>query len=195
MSALIDEGAGLMSQLRSATRDQHQSVEEQLDLLRPDLTIQDYGNVLCGFRAILASWEPLVLRSLAPAAPALAAGREKLPLLADDLQFLRITCPSRSADLSGFDSPEALVGGLYVMEGSTLGGQVLLRHLSRQLGVAPGRGASYFNSYGSATGTMWKTFCREAELYARSCDTARILNGARLMFDIVARELAHSAAV
>ncbi|MDO7847337.1 biliverdin-producing heme oxygenase [Hymenobacter sp. M29] len=47
-----------------------------------------------------------------------------------------------------------LLGALYVMEGSTLGGQVINRQLERA-GIPLRR---YFSGYGERTGPMWKTF-------------------------------------
>lgn len=182
-----------MARLREATTDQHQSVERQLNLLRPDLTLRDYSRVLSGFCSVLRAWEPQVQHHLSPVLPRLTAGREKLPLVEDDLRFLGVSASPEPADLSGLHSVEALVGGMYVLEGSTLGGQILLRHLAPTLGVAPGRGASYFSGYGSSTGAMWKAFCYEAESFARLRDVGPIVAGARRMFDIVARELPQGA--
>lgn len=54
--------------------------------------------------------------------------------------------------------PRAL-GCAYVLEGATLGGAVILRHLGRTLGVTRERGGAFFGSYGSASGPMWKEFC------------------------------------
>ncbi|MBD2720848.1 biliverdin-producing heme oxygenase [Hymenobacter armeniacus] len=47
-----------------------------------------------------------------------------------------------------------LLGALYVMEGSTLGGQVITRQLERA-GIPQRR---YFSGYGERTGRLWKTF-------------------------------------
>ncbi len=49
-----------------------------------------------------------------------------------------------------------LLGAMYVVEGSTLGGQVITRQLA-QAGIEL-RG--YFTGYGAGTGPRWKTFCQ-----------------------------------
>ena len=49
-----------------------------------------------------------------------------------------------------------LLGALYVLEGSTLGGQVINRQLERA--CIPLR--RYFAGYGERTGPMWKAFCQ-----------------------------------
>lgn len=50
-----------------------------------------------------------------------------------------------------------LVGGLYVLEGSTLGGRILLKHAHSRLGVTAAFGASFFHGYGEGTTFAWKT--------------------------------------
>jgi heme oxygenase len=58
-------------------------------------------------------------------------------------------------DLSSF--PRA-VGCMYVLEGATLGGQVVLRQVRAALGVDAASGASFFAGYGSRNGAMWQAF-------------------------------------
>jgi hypothetical protein len=47
---------------------------------------------------------------------------------------------------------------LYVIEGSALGGRVIAPKLKRTLGLAQGRGASFFHGFGGETGVMWNNF-------------------------------------
>jgi heme oxygenase len=54
--------------------------------------------------------------------------------------------------------PQAL-GGLYVTEGATLGGQIISRHLEQTLGLSARRGAAFFSCYGLQVGAMWRAFC------------------------------------
>lgn len=49
-----------------------------------------------------------------------------------------------------------LLGAMYVVEGSTLGGQVL----ARQLAKAGSDLRRYFSGYGDRTGPRWKAFCQ-----------------------------------
>lgn len=49
-----------------------------------------------------------------------------------------------------------LLGAMYVLEGSTLGGQVL----ARQLAKAAIDLRQYFTGYGERTGARWKAFCQ-----------------------------------
>lgn len=50
------------------------------------------------------------------------------------------------------------LGSLYVLEGATLGGQVVARYLSVVPGLTHGAGFSFFRSYGDDIGPMWRAF-------------------------------------
>jgi len=50
------------------------------------------------------------------------------------------------------------LGCLYVVEGSTLGGQVITRQLLKSLGLTAENGVAFFNGYGAETGLRWKAF-------------------------------------
>ena len=79
--------------------------------------------------------------------------------------------------------PSHLFGCLYVLEGATLGGQIVARHLQASLGLTPETGASYFSGYGVQTGVQWKAFCALLTAYAaRVDDTREILAGAHATY-------------
>jgi heme oxygenase len=59
-------------------------------------------------------------------------------------------------DLSGVSR---ILGSMYVLEGSTLGGQIIARHFRRHVaGLEDGRGCSFFECYGPDVGTRWREF-------------------------------------
>jgi heme oxygenase (biliverdin-IX-beta and delta-forming) len=55
------------------------------------------------------------------------------------------------------DSDRA-IGALYVLEGSTLGGQIIARMISDRLGEPVAQALSFFSGYGEATTPMWLAF-------------------------------------
>lgn len=65
--------------------------------------------------------------------------------------------PRSSGRLPQVTSPEDVLGIVYVLEGSTLGGAYLLKQLA-PLGITAARGGSYLASYGSDRGKMWQRF-------------------------------------
>lgn len=50
------------------------------------------------------------------------------------------------------------LGAAYVLEGSTLGGIIIAKMISKQLGIPATAGFSFFNGYGEATTEMWSKF-------------------------------------
>jgi heme oxygenase len=65
-----------------------------------------------------------------------------------------------------------------VVEGSTLGGQVI----SRQLAKANITLRSYFSGYGERTGPLWKAFCQLLSQEATPDSQTEIVQSASLTF-------------
>jgi heme oxygenase len=59
------------------------------------------------------------------------------------------------------------IGCLYVLEGSTLGGQLIARELSRKFRIDQHSGAAFFQSYGENVGSMWIQFSTCVRGYIR----------------------------
>jgi heme oxygenase len=141
-------------------------------------------------------WAPLEaeLARLLPVLPPelRASERWKLPLLVKDLEALghdaaslaRLPRATRLPQLTGL--PEAL-GCFYVLEGSTLGGQLILRHLQRHFAAASAGGFAFFRAYGEEVGPMWRAFgavVSGASAAAASEDfDARVVRAAQDTFD------------
>jgi len=151
----------LLLRLKSETRDVHESLERDLNLLRPDLTLERYRSIVELFYGFHQPWEHAVKSLLAEHLPDFVEARSKIPKLLEDLAFLG----SQPANLPVCNAlPDCLewpnlLGGLYVTEGATLGGQVISRQLEQMLGLSPRRGAAFFSSYGLQVGPMWRSFC------------------------------------
>jgi len=158
-----------MPQLRRATGAAHARIELALPLLDPQLTRAHYLRIVRGFYGFHAALEPLCERALGADAAALGLGaRAKLPLLRADLAALGdspadVLALPLCRDLPTVTSRSQAAGVLYVVEGSTLGGRVIGRHLLRALALTPDSGAAFFASYGDRTGEMWLAFGAHVE--------------------------------
>jgi heme oxygenase len=117
----------------------------------------------------------LLARIAADAIPFSYRERRKLPWLVQDLHALGDELPSPRVVAPGWDPADVadLVGVLYPIEGSTLGGQVISRHLRDNLGLTPERGARFFYGYGPDTARRWDAFCAFAEQLAGDPDACR----------------------
>lgn len=114
--------------------------------------------------------------------------RMKTPLLEQDLIELGLS----RADLKKLAScnevpdvstlPRAL-GYLYVLEGSTLGGQLITRQLKQFLPVTPESGGRYFSSYGADLRAKWLEFRELLEKEAVTADQQEeVLSAAKQTF-------------
>lgn len=169
-------GETLRDLLRAGTRAEHERLDAGLDLTGPGLSAGRYRRVLERFHGFWAGWEPCMAAELGD--EALLAPRRRLHLLRDDLRALGAVpealpvCPPPPVR----GHAEAM-GSLYVMEGSTLGGRVILKRLGA-LGL-PSGSCGYFAGHGAETGAMWTTFLHRLEAEP---DVPAVLRGARMTF-------------
>jgi heme oxygenase (biliverdin-IX-beta and delta-forming) len=155
--------------LRDATHHLHQRVERELGLVSANLTRRDYVATLQGLLIAYAALEDELERhaaSLAPLGLDWQAHR-KAPLLRADLAALDV--PLADASAIALPIPElhtlaAALGCMYVMEGATLGGAVIRRHVGKALQIGPRSGAAFFACYGDAVGARWQAFRAALEL-------------------------------
>ena len=117
--------------------------------------------------------------------------RRKLPLLEADLRFHQVDTGSLQRLDPGLlpqfrEQTGTLLGSMYVVEGSTLGGQLISRELERSSGFYSGLGYSFFRSYGKKVGQQWKAFTAMLET-APAEEEEAILLGANATFAAFAR--------
>jgi heme oxygenase len=99
--------------------------------------------------------------------------RRKAPQIARDLRAItphvRLEELPLCTGLPHLNTAEQALGCLYVLEGATLGGQIISRQLRESLGIAAEDGAAFYNGYGSDTGRQWKSFGAAATVFAATC--------------------------
>jgi heme oxygenase (biliverdin-IX-beta and delta-forming) len=101
--------------------------------------------------------------------------RRKAPALRRDLIALgdlnaEIDALPLCADLPDVSTMPRALGSLYVFEGATLGGQLILRQMQEHFGYTPQHGCAFFSSYGAEIGIRWKQFGRLVEACATTSD-------------------------
>jgi heme oxygenase len=169
--------------LRAETASDHAAVENTMPLLGDGLNREAYARVLERLHSIVAAWEThLPIHPQRPDA-ALIAERNRLPLLECDLDFLgaKSNVPA-TCDLPDLSNHAQLMGAMYVMEGSRLGGQFIARHVEKALDFAPGEGTGYFRGFGERTGPMWKDFLNHLTSEIPDSQTEEVIVGAKKMF-------------
>jgi heme oxygenase len=183
----------MLKSLKASTSARHAALERRLPLLDASLSRSTYQHHL---RRLWGFYEPLEAQLLeAPCWNEVGIDygpRHKTPRLRHDLQILGDTPDAVAAlpqcqSLPPLTNPAQLWGCLYVIEGATLGGQIIIRHLHTHLGLSAISGASFFDGYGAHTGAHWKAFCAAVPVNADVDDAGRgdaMLRSANLTFDL-----------
>lgn len=153
--------ASLLQQLRIATAVQHKALEARLPLTHPDLDTRAYTRVIAAYYGFHAPLQRQIDAFLD--ADAVDSERPKIPALIKDLRALGFSNADIAAlplcdELPSLGSQAQLLGIQYVMEGATLGGQVLRRIIGARLGIDANNGGEFLDVYGRETGRLWKAF-------------------------------------
>jgi len=144
-------------------------------LLDPTATVADYRHYLGALHSVYLGIEPTLYAALPPTVPAGLGVRPKLPALQHDLA--RLGAPASlpppgccGALRRGIDGPAAALGGLYVLEGATLGGRVIARRLRRTLGAnAAALPFAFLDCQQQEPGRAWHAFGAGLERAATEC--------------------------
>ncbi len=174
----------LLLRLSDETRDVHESLERDLDLLRPDLTLERYRSVVERLYGFYQPWENAVRPILALYLPDFGDARLKVPKLLEDLTYLgaKATKLPTSTKLPACLRWPELLGGLYVTEAATLRGHVISRQLQQMLNLSPRHGTAFFSSYGLHLGSMWRSFCSTLQAKTPLEQEDRVIEAARQTF-------------
>jgi len=184
----------LMSLLKAGTLDLHRKIEASLPLMKPHFTFGQYRDYLLRtyslylpFEKAFEDVEPFFFEKLE------LNRRQKVQWLLADLHEMGFSHSDLAAKDACdiwpvFASPFEFLGALYVIEGSTLGGKIIQRHLQSHLGLRPNQ-LRFFEAYGDQTGPMWMSFRTAAEELTVASDHPSLLRGAISTFDIMSRWL------
>lgn len=173
------ETPAILQALRAETRPAHDQLEQNAfnqALTTDTLTEAATRHFLTKMYGFLVPYEArLRQQHLGPEWEADA--RQRAHLILDDLQQPASALPICQA-MPPLDTWPQLLGMMYVIEGSTLGGQVI----SRQLAKAGIPLRAYFTGYGERTGPRWKAFCQLLAAAATPENEAEIVQSASLTF-------------
>jgi heme oxygenase len=183
----------LRQRLKRATADQHRRLEAELRLLEPDLSLDRYRRILECFLGFYAPVEAGVASIVSAGHARGLPLRERTALIESDLLSLGssrrdVADLPRCADLPRLSVTEDVAGCLYVLEGACLGGQLIAPALRERLGIARGRGASFFVGDGDATRARWGVFLAWLQgLVSAGAQVDAIVASARATFLAFAR--------
>ena len=187
-AALAGQVAGILARLRAETVPAHRAIEQTLALTDETLTLASYTRRLEQFYGYYRPLEAQLLVARNNLAEWLdVEPRSKARFLQDDLSALgRASADSLPLcrELPELGGPAECFGCLYVLEGATLGGVLISRHIRENLGITPDTGGRFFNAYGERNGAMWHEFRAALTSFAEvSDDHELIITAARTTFE------------
>jgi heme oxygenase (biliverdin-IX-beta and delta-forming) len=147
----------LSTNIKEATKEAHQQLEKKVILkLKSIRSNADYADLLkhfyVYFNAVEQTVAPYITNELLPD----HAERRNSAYLKADIKQLG----GDLDDLPAVQTPQignvaSALGALYVIEGSIMGGSIIVQMLAKY-GIT--EGVSFFSGYGEATGQMWGKF-------------------------------------
>jgi heme oxygenase len=183
--AYVKRHNGVMdrARLKLETASYHVRAERSFPLMGADLDVETYAEVLKRLYGFIKGWEIWAGSANRIWIDELLMTRRKSLLLMADLQHFGISVPTAvypGPKLARAERPEFL-GAMYVVEGSTLGGQYIARQVERVLSLRSGEGDAYFRGYEGRTALMWRDFTNILD-DVPDCDAESLIRAAQQMF-------------
>ena len=187
-------------ELRHATHAAHVRINHHpylSGLLKAGYPLAQYQTLLAMYTPLYADIEAQVESFIAcDDVPFVYFNRRKSQWLRDDMAHFGLNWqeppwqPAALPAMRGLADCGALIGTLYVIEGATLGGEVISRHLHEHRELGPTSGVRFFNGYGDAVTTRnnWQMFCS----FANSIETNKNLRASAKLSAIHLFELIES---
>lgn len=156
----------LSEYLKEHSRKDHDSIESKVDLVKLATNPNHYLNLLKAFLGYYTNIEKAFLNFEAEfsALNINIVERLKKNLLITDIKHFGVTDEEIihlpiSKDVPEIKNIHEAMGVLYVLEGSTMGGQIIFKQLLKAEIISPeSSGGNFFKPYGSATMPMWMSF-------------------------------------
>lgn len=149
-----------IEELRQQTASAHQALEKDLVArIKSIYTKAQYDDLLKLMYGYYAAMEKVLEKYLSSDISINFAGRRKSAWLIDDLGLSgKKNDLVQCEELPRVGSARSALGAMYVLEGSTLGGQIIAKMIRQQLQSDDPLRLSFFQSYGANTPSMWARF-------------------------------------
>jgi heme oxygenase len=181
------ESTNMLSEnLKEKTAIAHQELEKKMvGQMRAMKSISDYVLLLQSFYKYFGGLEKLINPHIRLQVLPDYRQRRKADLVAADLSTLGAKVPLMAGtdQLPKITNTAEALGALYVMEGSTLGGQHIKKMLSKQLAIDETYAMSFFNGYGQHTQQMWSSFKYAIDQYSSPESNEVVIRSANQTFE------------
>ncbi|OQD41900.1 hypothetical protein BUL40_13685 [Croceivirga radicis] len=172
----------ILTNLKNDTKAAHVRVEKvMVKELKAINSLEDYGKLLERLFLFYNPLESKVHQYIDQAILPDIEKRKHTQWILKDLKALNYTVnTSTESKTQQITSTAYAVGVLYVMEGSTMGGQIISKMLKKQLGA--NTSTYYFDSYSDETMDMWLSFKNSIAQYETHLDKEEVFKGANETF-------------
>lgn len=171
--------------LKKNTEEYHDAAEKLFNskkIFNKTFTLEDYKKIINTNYLMLLHSENKIFNNLSErfSEKLQLDQRVKLPLIEKDLASLALENQTASHDFELTNEHEAL-GAMYVIEGSTLGGNVIAKQLSKTEGFDDVT-FNFFGCYQENTGPMWKNFKEVLDTEVTEENYDEVLSGAKKLY-------------
>jgi heme oxygenase len=171
--------------LKQNTAEYHDAAEKLFNsekIFNKTFTLEDYKKIIHTNYLMLLHSEDKIFGSLSDkySEKLQLNNRKKLALIEKDIESLSLENQAASHDLQLDNEHEAL-GAMYVIEGSTLGGNVIAKQLSKTEGF-DNVTFNFFGCYQENTGPMWKNFKEVLDTEVKEENFKEVLSGAKKLY-------------
>lgn len=163
----------LRERLRTETRVQHERLEHRLAITERIASAAEYERLL---KRLYGIYQPTEMRLRPFLGEFQKHGldltkRFKTSKLEEDLRWFgcreeRLAALPLCTELPVLRTYSHAVGCTYVLEGATLGGQIIARQLRQVLHAAVDECMSFYHPYGRETASMWSSFLMFLQTHA-----------------------------
>ena len=174
----------LSEKIKEATKSAHLNLEKLVvQQLKSIKTNEDYSNFLKKFYTYFSQVEKVISPYITPQLLPDYADRRNSSYLENDIEALGSDVKEiATVEVPKIDSEVSALGALYVMEGSILGGRIIIQMLEK-LGVT--EGVTFFSGYGAETGQKWGVFTQVMNQTAKTeQDEEKAVNTANETFQL-----------
>ncbi len=167
--------------LKENTQKQHQLLEDKFNsnrIFEKSYSVEDYKRLIGLNYQFLLNYEKSIHEALSDDLKNKLdiSSRLKLPIITKDAENLGLHQNTTENTKEIASEAEAL-GMLYVIEGASLGGNVIKKQLQKNPDFSNVE-FNYFGMYGEQIGTFWKNFISTINTYFTEEQNAEVLKGA-----------------
>lgn len=181
----------LLDSIKERTKEDHQSVEKVLITeLKSLSSLEEYGHLLERLYAFYKPLEDEIQLAIDTTFISDISARKHTERLLQDIHAIHASFkPDTTFNPLSISSTSYALGILYVIEGSTLGGQIIVKMLDKQLSVTSVGAHTYFDSYSEETQKMWTSFKDSMLKIEATINEEEMIRGAKETFSALQSHL------